>query len=128
MAGACDLLIYEGKNEVADDAKSRFSLQKNVRTIMFVPLLYLVPYTYNLCTASVVQEVGGCLTKKNASQCKAILPQGEAVFVDYVSLLVIFSYFFLLFVTFINYFLLGQEGQGKPFISFIHCSGGRGVP
>ncbi len=32
-----------------------------------------------------------------------------------------------MFVTFITYFLLGQEGQGKPFISFIHCSGGRGV-
>jgi hypothetical protein len=69
-------------------------------------------YTYNLCTASVVQEAGGCLTKKNASQCKAVLPQGEVVFVDWVSLLVTFSYFFLLFVTFINYFLLGQEGQG----------------
>jgi uncharacterized membrane protein len=85
------------------------------------------PYIYNLCTANVVQEAGGCLTKKNASQCKAVLLEGEAIFVDWVSFLVMFSYFLLL-VTFINYFLLGQEGQGKPFISFIHCSGGRGVP
>ncbi len=46
LAGACDLLIYGGKNEVADDAKSRFSLKKNVRTIMFVPLfpLFLIVF------------------------------------------------------------------------------------
>jgi hypothetical protein len=73
-----------------------------------------------------VQEAGGCLTTKMPLQWEAVGLQGEAVFVDFFSLLVTFSYFFLLFVTFINYFLLGQEGQGKPFISFIHCSGGRG--
>ncbi len=49
-------------------------LRKRGRRLMFFS------YTYNLCTASVVQEAGGCLTKKNASQCKAVAPQGEAVF------------------------------------------------
>jgi len=69
-----------------------------------------------------VQEAGGCLTTKMPLQWEAVGLQGEAVFVDFFT----FSYF-LLFVTFITYFLLGQEGQGKPFISLIHCSGGRGV-
>jgi hypothetical protein len=34
--GACDLLIYEGKKEVVDDAKSRLSLKKNVKTILYI--------------------------------------------------------------------------------------------
>ncbi len=43
MRSACDLLIYEPKNELACDAKSIFFLQKNVRTILCVPFLYLLP-------------------------------------------------------------------------------------
>jgi hypothetical protein len=43
----------------------------------------LAPYTYDLCTTLVVQEAGGCLTKKNPAQCKAVLLKGEAVFVDF---------------------------------------------
>jgi hypothetical protein len=30
----------------------------------------------------VVQEAGGCLTKKNLAQWEAVLPEGEAVLVD----------------------------------------------
>jgi hypothetical protein len=41
------------------------------------------PYTYDLCTTLVVQEAGGCLTKKKPPRCKAVLPEGEAVFVDF---------------------------------------------
>jgi hypothetical protein len=40
-------------------------------------------YTYDLCTTLVVKEAGGCLTKINAAQCKAVLPEREAVFVDF---------------------------------------------
>ncbi len=128
LAGACDLLIYEGKNEVANDAKSRFSLQKSVRMIMFVPLLYLVPYRYYPGITSVMPWAVGCLTRENTHECRAF-------FVDlfhFLLLLVTFftarkfckllfivergkvCYFLLLFlllVIFINYFLLLRRAR-----------------
>jgi hypothetical protein len=39
-------------------------------------------------------EAGGCLTKKKALQWEAVLSQGEAIFVDWVSLFVTFCYCF----------------------------------
>ncbi len=54
----------------------------------------ILTYTYDLCTTVVVQEAGGCLTKKNPAHWEVILPEGEAVFVDLGLLLVTFSYFF----------------------------------
>ncbi len=47
--------------------------------------------------------MGGCFTK------------GEVVFVDWVSLLVSFSYFFLLFVTFHKLLFTGLGGPGEAF-------------
>ncbi len=53
------------------------------------------PPIHIICALQVaVQEAGGCLTKKKALQWEAILSKGDAVFVDWVSLLVTFSYFF----------------------------------
>ncbi len=122
------MLIYEGKNEVANDAKSRFSLQKSVRMIMFVPLLYLVPYRYYPGITSVMPWAVGCLTRENTHECRAF-------FVDlfhFLLLLVTFftarkfckllfivergkvCYFLLLFlllVIFINYFLLLRRAR-----------------
>ncbi len=51
--------------------------------------------------------------------------EGEAVFVDSFFT---FCYFFLLFVTFVNYFLLLKGGKVCCFNLFFDCSGGGGAP
>jgi len=85
--------------------------------------------------------VGGYLTRKKTQRCLAVFVDLFhflllfllfVTFVSYFLLLkgvrfVTFCYFLLLLVTLINYFLLGQEGQG---LYFIHCGtgGGKGAP
>jgi hypothetical protein len=65
----------------------------------------------------VVQEDGGCLTKKNPAQCKAVLPEGEAIFVD-------FFHFYLLLLTFFTarnfYKLFFTTETGVRFVTFYY--------
>jgi hypothetical protein len=62
-----------------------------------------------------VQEAGGCLTTKMPLQWEAVGLQGEAVFVDFFSLLVTFSYFFFTVCNFHKLLFIGPGGPGEAF-------------
>ncbi len=66
-------------------------------------------YTYDLRTMLAVRGAGDYLTAKKGAWCGVVLVRCGAVFVDFFT----FNYFlllFLLFVTFISYFLLLKQG------------------
>jgi hypothetical protein len=90
---------------------------------------------YDPSITSVMPMAGGCLTRKNTQECLTVLTQCLAVFVDFFTFCYFFTicnfcnllfivqrgkvcYFFLLVVTFINYFLLGHGNYS------IHCATG----
>jgi hypothetical protein len=101
-----------------------------------------------------VRGAGGCLTTKKGVWCGAILVRCGAFFVDFFHFLLLFVTFFIVrkfykfllsvergkvcyfcyfcyFFTVCNFHKLLftiDKGQRNCFISYIHCSGGRGVP
>jgi hypothetical protein len=106
-------------------------------------------YTYDLRTTLIVREAGGCLTTKKGGWCGVVLVRCGPVFVDlfhFWLLLVTFftvrKFYKLLFIAetgvkFVTFFTVCnflkllftvEKGQRNCFISYIHCSGGRGVP
>jgi hypothetical protein len=75
---------------------------------------------YDLGITSVMPWAVGCLTRKNILRCPAFFAQCRAVFVDlfhFLLLLVIF----LLFVRFVNYFLLLKGVRFVTFCYFFYC-------
>jgi hypothetical protein len=77
------------------------SLRK--RETYFVMLSYL----YNPGIMSVMPMAGGCFTRKNTQECLA-------VFVD-------LFHFLLLFLSFVNYFLLLKGVRFVTFCYFFYC-------
>jgi hypothetical protein len=133
LRGACELLIYEPKNELACDAKSIFFLQKNVRAILCVPLLYLVPSIF-YCFAESWSSWIYCLnalyiwsehyTRKAKGQGlfdhqKPAVVQGCLNVMRGYFLLTFFIFcYFLTICNFVNYFLLLKGAKWVVLIYF----------
>ncbi len=68
-----------------------------------------------------MQEARGYLTKKKALQWEAVLSQGEAVFVDCVSLFVTFCYCFYCCKLLFYCSMAGGVGRTPPVIGADNC-------
>ncbi len=74
-------------------------------------------YLSNRSITIVMPRGPGPLTGENTQECRGLFAQCRGLFVDFFSLLVTFSYFFLLVISFVNYFLLLK---GVSFVTFCY--------
>jgi hypothetical protein len=96
-------------------------------------------------TTFIMQEAGGYLTKKNPHSARLFRHRGRLFRLTSFHFLLLFftvcNFCKLLFIVqgslFLKFFIACnfhkllftvEKGQGNCFISYIHCSGGKGVP